>query len=76
MDTTIPAAAEVVARIEPLTNGQLQRLSELSGVPFTTLWKIRSGETTNPRIDSASKFWPYIEAAQEASGSTPEAAGA
>ena len=63
VNTSIPSASAVRARLKKLSNGRLQLLSELSGVPFTTLWKCRSGETTNPGIETVRKFAPYIDAA-------------
>ncbi len=64
MNTTLPSAAEVARKLEPLSNQQLQRLADISGVPFTTLWKIRAAETTNPRLDTVVQFLPHIAAAQ------------
>ena len=52
MNTEIPSAGEVCGWLAPMTNSELQQLAGLSGVPFTTLWKIRSGETENPRIET------------------------
>lgn len=66
MSTEIPSALQVRAWLLPLTNRQLQKLSELSGVPFTTLWKIRSGETENPRIESVRSIAPHLSAAKVA----------
>jgi hypothetical protein len=63
VNTSIPSAIAVRVQLKRLDNGRLQRLSELSGVPFTTLWKCRSGETTNPGIETVRKFAPYIDAA-------------
>lgn len=62
MDQTVPTAADVSSALEPMTTAQLQRLAELSGVPFHTLLKIRGGETKNPRVDSVAKFWPHLGA--------------
>jgi len=47
--------------LEQLTHAQMQRLAIASGVPFTTLWKVRSGTTTNPGIETVGKFLPYID---------------
>lgn len=60
MNTTIPSAAEIAAQLAPLKASQIQRLAELSGVPFHTLLKIKSGETGNPRIDTVRQFAPFI----------------
>lgn len=47
--------------LEPFDNAQLQRLSELSGVPFTTLWNIRAGETKNPRLETVRELLAQIK---------------
>lgn len=65
MEQTVPTAADVSSALEPMTTAQLQRLAELSGVPFHTLLKIRGGETKNPRVDSVAKFWPHVEAVSQ-----------
>ncbi len=53
MDTSIPSSEDVRQRLAPLRHAQLQALARASGVPFGTLWKIRSGDTQNPGIDTA-----------------------
>jgi predicted transcriptional regulator len=68
MDATIPAAVEVQATLKALSHSQMQELARLADVPFTTLWKVRSGETANPGIETVRKFVPHIEqASKEAS---------
>lgn len=62
----IPSALQVRAWLLPLTNSQLQRLANLSEVPFTTLWKMRSGETANPRIETVRKLAPHVAEASSA----------
>jgi predicted transcriptional regulator len=62
MNTIIPSAEDVRARLSPMSYAQVQRLAELSGVPFTTLWKVRGGETKDPRIDTVRQFMPHVEA--------------
>jgi predicted transcriptional regulator len=39
---------------------QLAKLAEQSGVPESTLYKIRSGQTGNPGVKTVQKIWPYI----------------
>ena len=63
MDIQIPSAAEIARRLAPMKASQLQRLAELSGVPFHTLLKIKRGDTENPGIETVRKFAPHIEAA-------------
>lgn len=52
VNVNIPTAAEVKGRLAALGYSEMQALAKSSGVPFTTLWKIRSGETPNPRIET------------------------
>jgi len=52
MSTSIPTAAEVRDQLSRLSHAQMQSLARISGVPFPTLWKLRSGETPNPRIET------------------------
>lgn len=63
----IPNAAAVAERLRPLSYQQLEALARLSGVPFHTLLKIKSADTGNPRIDTVSKFWPFVDAAARVS---------
>jgi len=39
---------------------QLERLEELSGVPATTIYKIKRGETENPGVETLRRFLPHI----------------
>lgn len=64
MNTEIPAAADVQAALKELGHAQMQRLADLSGVPFTTLWKVRQGDTKNPGIETVRTFMPHVEAAK------------
>ena len=63
MKLPIPSVAEVRAQLEGVDTAQLKRLAVRADVPFTTLWKIRSGETGNPGIETVRKFWPVINEA-------------
>jgi len=60
MTTSIPSADDVRARLQTFGRAQLIALSERTGTPFTTLWKIRSGETADPRIDTVRAIWPEL----------------
>ena len=75
MSTTIPSASDVTQRLKLLDNQQLRALSEKTGAPFTTLWKIRSGVTEDPRIETVRLIWPELDSAEGVSGvQTPAAA--
>lgn len=73
---TIPGAAEIRAKLQPLSRQQLGVLAELAEVPFHTLWKIRSGETKDPGIDTCAKFYPHIALVLIGNPKTEAAAGA
>lgn len=60
MSTTIPSPAEVRAKLAPLTLAQLEELSKRSRVPFTTLVKLRNGQTENPRLETVHAIWPEL----------------
>ena len=63
MNTDIPSALRVREWLQPLAKPQLQRLADLSGVPFGTLWKIRSGDTKDPRIETVRQIAPHVSEA-------------
>jgi predicted transcriptional regulator len=65
MKTQIPSTSEVSALLEPLHHAAIQHLAKLSGVPFTTIWKIRVGTTDRAGLDTVRRFMPYIQAAAE-----------
>lgn len=60
MQSLIPSGADLTRLLAPLTNTQLMALARQSGVPFTTLWKIRAAETTSPGIETVRKFYPLL----------------
>lgn len=61
MEQKIPTAAEIRGRLALIGHAQTQELAKISGVPFTTLWKIRNGVTENPRIETVGQFFHLIE---------------
>lgn len=60
MNINLPQVAEVRSFLEGLGHAQVQQLSTDTGVPFTTLWKIRDGTTVNPGIETVRKFYPAV----------------
>lgn len=70
----MPTAEEVRAALKPLTQKQLDRLGELSGVAVPTIAKIKYGQTENPGVDTVGRFWPFISAAQAAVDTATRAA--
>lgn len=43
-----------------LSHSEVRALSSRAGVPFTTIWKIRDGTTTNPGIETVRLFYHLI----------------
>lgn len=62
----IPAVAEVRAKLGGLAHAECKALATRTGVPFTTLWKIRSGETSDPRLETVRAIWPDLSTKQDA----------
>lgn len=75
MDLNIASIEAVRQALAPLTLKHIDRLAELSGVPPTTIYKIKRGETANPGIETVRLFAPHIEASMrdEAPTTTPGA---
>lgn len=46
--------------LKELAGTEVRRLAEASGVPLTTLWNIRTGETREPSLRTALRVWPLI----------------
>jgi predicted transcriptional regulator len=68
MDNTLMSAEDVRTVLGLLTQRQLERLSAASGVPLSTLGKIRRGETCNPGIETVRRFLPYLDAIEDGNG--------
>ena len=66
MDIQIPPASDFQAQLAELTHAEMQGLASLSGVPFTTLWKIRDGSTKNPGIETVRLFAQHLKQAKRA----------
>lgn len=55
---------------------QISRLGDLSGVPPTTIYKIKRGETENPGIETVRKFMARLPEITLTNPPTPEAKAA
>ena len=73
MSTAFPSAEDVRARLQGLKDGDIYRVAEASGVPSSTLWKIRCGATPNPGIETVRKFFHLLPVVDTASATTQEA---
>lgn len=75
MQSPIPSATDVRSKLEPLKLAELEALAERSGVPITTIIKVRNGQTANPRLETIRAIWPELIGA-EGAPATPEPAKA
>ena len=60
MKSTIPEISAIKDDLQGFGHADMQELSRKSGVPFTTLWKIRDGTTANPGIETVRSFYPHM----------------
>jgi predicted transcriptional regulator len=66
MKERLPSTKQVRAMLRPLTLLQVQEVGRSSGVPWTTIYKIKRGETVNPGMDTVRKFLPHLVKLTEA----------
>jgi hypothetical protein len=62
MNTSLPSASVVSARLKALKMAEIESLASQSGVPFATLLKIRMGTTPNPGLETVRKFFHLLPA--------------
>jgi hypothetical protein len=60
MQSEIPSTADVQARLKLLKVVELEALAVKTGVPEGTLWKIRTGTTANPGLETVRKFIDHL----------------
>lgn len=56
MKKQLMSAEDVRKMLSKLDLAQLDKLSEKSGVPTSTIYKIKRGETANPGVDTVRKI--------------------
>lgn len=61
MSKTIPITEDVRQDLRSLSRQDIIVLSEISGVPFSTIMNIRSCSTEFAYIDTVSKFYDYLQ---------------
>lgn len=61
MEQHIDLFRTVYARLRSVRYSDLSALAQQSGVPESTLKKIRSGEVRDPRISTAQALYDYFE---------------
>jgi predicted transcriptional regulator len=62
MTTLFPSIEDVRTRLQLLKDGEIYKVAQDSGVPASTLWKIRCGATPNPGIETVRKFFHLLPA--------------
>jgi predicted transcriptional regulator len=67
----VPSISEVRALLAPLTLKQIDELAALSGVPATTIYKIKLADTENPGIETVRKFLPHVAAVLKGASVSP-----
>lgn len=63
---SLPSPEELRAMMAGMNYAAMERLSELAGVPFHTIRKIRDGETKEPGLNTARLLWPHLKFLAEA----------
>lgn len=66
MASEIPSAALVRERLQALSYAELKAICAKRQAPFTTVWKLRSGETSNPGLETVRLIWPDLKAPKRA----------
>jgi len=59
----LPTVQEIREGLEALSFAEMKSLCEQCRVPFTTAWKLRTGVTTDPRIETVRALWPLLKPA-------------
>jgi predicted transcriptional regulator len=67
MNTDLPSAERLRERLKVLRLAEVDALSTASGVPSSTLMKIRNGVTPNPGIETVRKFFHLLPPTDTAS---------
>lgn len=67
--------SSVLARLSAVRFPDLPRVAEGSGVPESTVRKLRYGEVKNPRVQTVQALHDYFERSDAADGRAPEAEG-
>lgn len=62
MNTALPSIDDVRSRLQMLKDGEIYAVAKASGVPASTLWKIRCGATPNPGIETVRRFFHLLPA--------------
>lgn len=74
MNPNLPLIQDIRHGLSVLCRAELLALAKDSGVPFTTLWKIRVGETQNPGIETVRLFYAHMQKQAPAQAQQAQAA--
>lgn len=66
MENAIPSVQEVRERLQDLSWGEVKALCARCNAPFTTVWKLRTGETASPMLETVRLIWPDLQAPKAA----------
>ena len=75
MNTEIPPMAVVRARLLLLRDAEIDRMAADSGVPASTLRKIRQGVTPNPGFETVRKFFHLLPVPTDTQAAEPTTHG-
>jgi len=64
MRIKIPPFSVIKNRLDQMNQADIQRLAIRSEVPFTTLLKIKGGQTPDPRFSTVARFAPHLHKAK------------
>lgn len=64
---------QAFARVRILTQTELRAVAEATGIPKSTLSKIRYGETSDPRLSTVRKLIEHFERAARMRNRAPRA---
>lgn len=67
MNSALPSIEDVRIRLQGLKHGEISAVAKQSGVPSSTLWKIRIGATPNPGLETVRKFFHLLPASTDTS---------
>jgi len=61
MRYTIPTSDQVRAVLAPLSFAQMGELAEKTGVPLSTIRRVRCGETARPDVDCVKRLFDHLK---------------
>ena len=61
MALNVPSLDELVEPFKGLKTGALKEEAKAAGIPFTTFWKLVTGRTADPRIETVRLLADYVK---------------